>query len=151
MLMFEWFKKEAQKKDLEEEKYELPSFPDFPVQKGFAQTIIKNAVTDDKTFLPKFPQPLRKTPEIPAAPFENKPQIPEHQKADIFVKIEKFHAAQKSLQDAQEKVEEIEAHLKKLKEISAREELQLSSWEKEIEAVKAKIKEVSKNIFEKVE
>lgn len=163
MLMFEWLKKENPKKDIDSETYELPSFPDFPTQKEFAQTAIKDAVTDSKTFLPKFPPMVPKKPEethapqpfpIPTLPqFSAQPKLlpRENPNADIFVKIEKFHASQKALENTKEKIEEMERQLKKLRELTAREEIQLSSWERDIEAIKYKIKEISKNMFEKQE
>ena len=70
---------------------------------------------------------------------------------DIFVKLDKFYSARKSLVDAQQKLEDIDALLRKIREIKMREEQELNSWEKEIMDIKTRINDVALNLFEKVE
>ena len=72
-------------------------------------------------------------------------------KSDIFVKINKFNSAKKSLAEIAGKIEEIDETLRKIKETKMREEQELSSWEKEIALLKAHIRNVEENIFEKLE
>ena len=71
------------------------------------------------------------------------------EKNEIFVKIEKFQSARKSLEMIEKQIEEIDQLLKKIRETKIREEQELSSWENEITSVKARIDEVTKSIFEK--
>lgn len=70
---------------------------------------------------------------------------------DIFVRIDKFNLARKSLSQAQETLEQIDELIKKIRETKLREDHELSSWEQDMMNVKARIKEVSENIFEKLE
>ncbi|MEK6890341.1 MAG: hypothetical protein AABX35_04080 [Nanoarchaeota archaeon] len=69
---------------------------------------------------------------------------------EVFVKIDKFQSARKSLSSAREKVQEIELMLKKIRDVRMREEQELTGWERDIESVKLRIEEISKNIFEKL-
>jgi hypothetical protein len=151
--MFDWLKKE----DEVEEPRGLPTFPDFPTHKGFGQAAIKDAVEDNK--MPPIPKhhPSKKILEIPRPPIH--PTVPqihpeefqEHAHQDVFVKIDKFHSAKKAMSSVKERLAEIENLLKKLRETTTKEEVQLISWEKELDIVKSKVREVSENIFEKVE
>ena len=70
---------------------------------------------------------------------------------DVYIKIDRFHSARKSLAAAKTKLQEIEQLLSKIRETKMREEQELASWEKEIELIKTKVEDVTKNIFEKVE
>ena len=71
--------------------------------------------------------------------------------SDIFVKLDKFYSARKSLVDAQQKLEEVDALLRKIREIKMREEQELSAWEKELMGVKTRINDIAINLFEKGE
>ncbi len=139
------------------EKHGLPSFPDSPIRRSFSQAVIKDAVTNDmeethsasseKTF---------KTVEVGTEtflppPISTKKQLMNEPRAgEVFVKIDKFNTARKSLLTAQQKINDIDTLLKKIRETRMREEQELSAWEKEIASVKAKIREVSQTIFEKL-
>ena len=71
--------------------------------------------------------------------------------SDIFVKLDKFYSARKSLIDAQSKVGEINELLRKIRETKMREEQELNAWEKELVAIKTRINEIDINLFEKVD
>lgn len=71
--------------------------------------------------------------------------------SDVFVKLEKFRSARKSLDEISDKLEEIDLMIKKIREVKLREDQELSRWEKDITHVKARISDVNENIFEKVE
>jgi len=148
--MFDWLKKEDEK----EEPRGLPTFPDFPKHGGFAQTTIKEAVEDNRIPPPPKQSIMKRMPEIPSpptAPPIHHEEFHEHTHQDVFVKIDRFHSAKKAMVAVKERLEEIENLLKKLRETTTREETQLTSWEKELDIVKSKVREVSENIFEKVE
>lgn len=70
---------------------------------------------------------------------------------DVFVKIEQFHMAKKSLFDLKDKLDEIDELINKIRETKLREEQEITAWERDIAHAKLRIKEVSENIFEKVE
>lgn len=156
------------------ERHNLPSFPDSPLKKGFSQTAIKNAIdseeekeeedqVDNQSNERSF-----KTVEVDSdsAPMSKKLSLPPERKEvkipdknfisldnkskEVFVKIDKFQSARKSLSLAREKVEEIESMLKKIRDVRMREDQELSAWERDIESVKSRIEEISKNIFEKL-
>jgi len=148
-------------KDEEEvEKHELPSFPDSPIKKGFAQTAIKEAVKEEGPNTlemeeweppPKAPTPtLAPPPSKPISPMV--PPAPKGPKSvNIFIQISKFHTAKKAIESAKEKLEEIDSLLKKLRETKMREEQELSAWEREIATVRSKVKDITENIFEKMD
>ncbi len=157
------------------EKHNLPSFPDSPLKKGFSQTAIKNAIYDEeeKESEEEFMQSpskgrLFKTVEVDTETpmISKKLSLPPERKEtkitetnyvsldskgkEIFVKIDKFQSARKSLSAVREKVEEIESMLKKIREVRMREDQELTAWERDIESVKSRIEDISKNIFEKL-
>lgn len=175
------------------EKHGLPSFPDSPMQRGFSQSAIKDAIAHESTeetfvgqslpastaamkaveidewsshALPPPPsQPFtteaiaRQQSSFAAAPVPTSQSFPARlsrasnatKNADIFVKIDKFYSAKRALENANEKLEEIDALLRKIRETKMREEQELSSWEKDLATIKARMKEVTETIFEKVE
>ncbi len=157
--------------DLEVEKHKLPSFPDSLSSKGFSQSAIKDAVNVEEhseepepESLPEFPSQEissegKRFKTIEMKEWSPTPQIekirPEKysvpKKSDIFVKIDKFRSAKKSLFDVKQGLEEIDSILRKIRETKLREEQELESWEREITAAKDKIKSVNEEIFEKVE
>lgn len=148
----------------DEEVHELPSFPDSPMQRGFSQSVIKDAVANEEvkensplyrqTTHPsyKFVEMEEWTPQertkIPSAPVsmpgkrDNKP---------IFVRIDKFQLARNSLETVKTKLSEIEELLKTIREVKAKEDAELSSWESEMENVKSRVQNVLNDIFERAE
>lgn len=202
----------------DDEKHSLPSFPDSLAEKGFSQTAIKEAVSQDEIKEPeesdseeesdlpvakpeqnkfktiqvnedhvsstkenpylksvktglenknKYVQPINtyNEPEEQEKPFtlglppsepefENeieKPMPAENQKkGDVFVKIEKFYSAKKSLDGIRQQIDQIDDLLKKIRDIKMKEERELSVWEKEIALVKSRIQNVNETIFEKI-
>jgi hypothetical protein len=75
----------------------------------------------------------------------------DERKNDIFVRIDKFYSAKKSLEEIKNQIEQIDNSLRKIREVKLREEQELASWEKEIITAKSRIQEVNKNVFEKIE
>ena len=69
---------------------------------------------------------------------------------DVFVKIDKFHAAKKTLKEVGSSLEEIDNLIKKIREIKLREEQEISNWERDVLHAKTRIQEISENIFEKI-
>jgi hypothetical protein len=68
----------------------------------------------------------------------------------VFVRIDKFQEAQKDFDRIQKDVQEIESTLRKVKDIKADEEEQLSSWTKDLEKIKSRLSEIDINIFNKL-
>jgi len=82
---------------------------------------------------------------------EEQKEFHEHHHSDVFIKIDKFKSAKRSLEITKEKLVEVEDIIKKLRETTTKEEAHLNSWERELDTVRNKVREVSENIFEKVE
>jgi len=145
---------------VEEPKIEsqpLPSFPDVPMKEGFFQAATKEAVAEKEH--PSYPDTIPKVNEIDSDvmienALKSNPDVLSKSRGkleDVYVKIDKFHSARKALTQARSKLEEMDVLLKKIREVRMREEQELSSWEKEVDLVKAKVEEVTENIFDKIE
>jgi hypothetical protein len=87
--------------------------------------------------------------ERPAPVFDKSMKTPTVK--DVFVKIDKFHTARRQMREVQQKLYEMDELVKKIRETKMREEQELAAWERDIEAIRSKIKEVTTNIFEKVD
>lgn len=151
--------------NIEDETPELPELPEYNSHDDNLQT------QEMEEWSPQEPRAFRppeikesiqrieiQEPEQVIPPLPHKMEPPRtitlplnERKSDIFVKINKFNSAKKSLAEIANKIEEIDETLRKIKETKMREEQELSSWEKEIALVKAHIKNVEENIFEKLE
>jgi len=144
-------------KEMNNEKHALPSFPDSPAQKGFSQSVIKEAVTNEETDelseAPKESGKMYHAVELNEEPEEIKtPALPKPLKnKDVYVKIDKFSSAKKALEAAQLKIDEMQELLKVIRETKMREEQELEYWEKETATAKAHIQQVTENIFSKTE
>lgn len=126
----------------EEESSSLPSFPDSAMEKGFSQTAIKEAVSEDEEDMPEPPETNMNIMEI---------ETKSEKKEDLFVKVDKFASARKSLETAQNKIDEMQELLKVIRETKMREEQELAYWEKELTSAKAHVQQVTENIFGKIE
>ncbi len=70
---------------------------------------------------------------------------------DVFIKLDKFRDARLALEEIREKLEGIDALIKQIKEIKAKEERELSFWEKDLLHATSRIADIKENIFEKVD
>jgi len=94
-----------------------------------------------------FPRLPRKAIELNASIADKpitKPMEP------IFVRLDKFQASQKNFKEVKEKVAEIEGVLKKIKEVKAKEDEQISNWSTEIEKLKTRLSEIDSDIFSQI-
>ena len=159
----------------ENESSDLPSFPDSPQQRGFSQAVIKEAVQEDLPYPGESnkededmkewaPSPLRRNlsrdneplrlPEPPQVQSFTQLGLPVEQPAknkDIYVRLDNFYAARKALIDAQDKLKDIDALFRKIRETKMREEQELVAWEKELLNVKSRVNDITLNLFEKVD
>jgi len=97
---------------------------------------------------------------IPSKPHEEKrrtlelsPSITERktiQAEPIFVRIDKFQAAQKEFENIKKQIKNIETILKKVKETRLKEEAEISNWSGELEKIKAQLSEIDSDIFNKI-
>src|SRR3989338_8901607 len=139
--------------------HELPSFPDSPMQRGFSQSAIKEAVITDQPDtqeMPKvtFPKSNYRIQELQNPISEEAlsyPPIRSKEGKAIFVKVDKFQTALSSLETVRSKLNEIEDLLKRIREVKNKEDQEISSWETEMENIKARIQSVMVDIFDKAE
>lgn len=147
-----------------EDVHELPAFPDSPMHKGFSQSAIKDAVSNEDVKEESHeswktePKPTYKLREIeewtPVQPIQRMPSPPQNMRRDtkpIFVRIDKFQLARSSLETVKAKLSDIELLLKTIREVKAKEDSELSAWESEMDNVKSRVQNVINDIFEKSE
>jgi hypothetical protein len=146
------------KKDEVEEKEspKLPSFPEFPEKKEIADAISPpeelESSEEEKDELPELPEmPESKMWKPKALPVSKEITTDDGRRKDIYIKIDRFASAKRALNAAKEKLSEMDELIKKIRETRMREEQELASWEKEVDAVKSKVEDVTTNIFEKTE
>ena len=84
-------------------------------------------------------KPSRLTETPPTKTIVNKP---------VFVRLDKFQTAKDSLDIVKDKLREIDGLLRTIKEVKMKEDEELSSWEKEMESIKARIRSVQTEIFD---
>lgn len=102
------------------------------------------------------PAPSQKLSRAPMVDTEySKPRsdegFPMSSGSSVYVKLDKFHLARRTLREVQEKLEEVDSLIKRVRETKMREEQELTAWEKDIAHIKTRVKDVHENIFEKVE
>ena len=159
----------------QEEVHGLPSFPDSLMNKGFSQSMIKSAVEDEDKNLPELPEwnaePIQMKPmrTMELDEWSPKPSMPPtmaqrptmadalrmtapnshvSDKRPLFVKLEKFKEARDSLLKISEKLDQMDELLRMIKDLKAKEDEEITSWEKDIESIKARILFINKEIFE---
>lgn len=151
------FKKEVKKETTNEfpslpELPQIPAFPKKDIQPlpNFPKTsagleAIKNNVMDFET-------PERRTMEVSSVP--PMPTMPVaqnivRQKEPIYIKLDKFQDSVKSFEIIKAKAGDIEATLKKIKEIKDREDSELAEWESELQTMKARMESIDNAFFNK--
>ncbi|MFH1803164.1 MAG: hypothetical protein ABH864_06995 [archaeon] len=117
---------------------DVPSMPELPEEEE-----------DDA------PPELEHLPEPRRLYVQKKPvhklAIQPQQQADVFVRIDKFHTARKSLKEIQNRLDDIDELIRRIRDTKLKEEQELASWEKDLMQVKSRMQTVTENIFEKVE
>jgi len=136
-----------------EDRNRLPSFPDSASHREFSQAAIKEAIREP--IAPPKPREFEEwKPSAEPIRKLSRPEIPMPQKEErkeIYVKLDKFKSAKKTMALLASNVEEMEELIRKIRETKMREEQEFSSWEKNVESVRARIDTVKQNIFEKLD
>ncbi len=161
-----------------EEIHGLPSFPDSPMNKGFSQTMIKSAIDDEDKNLPELPEwkpnveedlsqrrtmemqewlPSQQNPNMQPRqedrmqripPMRQEQQLSNNGKRPLFIKLEKFKESKESLTKIADKLDQMDELLKMIKDVKAKEDAEITEWERDIENIKARISSINKEIFE---
>jgi len=149
--------------------HKLPSFPHNSYGTKFSQDTIKEAVTGEKEMsssdaedwdededeMRMTQEPLRKpmTSEIDDEdmPSERRNFTNTRNSSEpVFVRIDLFEEALKTFNEAKKKISEIEKNLIEIKRVREKEDMELASWEKEVNAMKNQIGKVERDVFSKV-
>ena len=154
----------------------LPSFPHSDTGNRVSQEVIKTALEvpsktqytreidssgykedDEERSAYEEDQFEIKPVELPPSPIKKRiemkmPEKPiEKSNEPVFVRLDKFQTAVKNLKEVKKQISDIEAYLSEIRQIKAKEEVELSAWEKEILEIKARLDSLDKGIFSKVE
>ncbi len=152
--------KDAVSIESKDDSIEVHEFPEIANDKRF-----KTIEMDSDDHFPSLSHPTIQTRPsiIEPPPIENRildnsdkserfsSAPPKSDGSNVFVKIDKFRSARKSLEEINYRVEEIDELLKKIRETKLREEQELTAWEKEVTTIKSRLQNVTENIFEKIE
>jgi len=92
---------------------------------------------------PKFPVFPEKKQDISETPMDQESE-------PIFVKIDKFQAANENFSKIKEKLKDVESSLANLREIKNKEEQELDEWEQEVQLIKTKIAKIDDSLFKKI-
>ncbi len=127
-----------------------------PSMKKESSSQDENSVIESNSIpsLPRISKPIRRRLDEPPMNIDygdREPSSRSSKSSDVFVKLDKFYSARKALMEAQQKFEDIDALLRKIRETKLREEQELSAWEKELISIKTRINDIAVNLFEKVE
>ena len=139
---------------------QLPELPPLPIPKSAAYAT-ETMEESEESNMPSFPEPTTNEEDEeselsePPATLRSFKAVEEDSRlaksSDIYVKVDKFISARKALENAQQKVNEMQELLKVIRETKMREEQELAYWEKEMTSAKAQVQQVTENIFGKVE
>ena len=160
-----------------QKKSTLPSFPGSNLGEKMNQHTIREAITkheDEKIEIP--PVHIKRTkagmtPSImtPPAPLKTKgsikprslemsdwaPPLSKEPKVKgtepLFIRLDTFEKAVSSFNEVKLRMGEIETLLRNIRELKGQEERELNDWENEIEIVRARLEQIDKEIFERME
>jgi len=138
----------------------LPSFPNSETANRMSQAVIKSALSErGKPYTQELGSPgrfrMERSEEEVSEPSSNtSPTImprARERTEPIFVRIDRFQAASKSLNEVKMQIMNIETVLGDIKKIRAQEEQELQEWEHEILDTKTKLESIDKTLFSKLE
>lgn len=141
-----------------EEVHSLPSFPNSETANKISQEAIKSALSEkvkpyskeirgfdiDEEEYPSSSQNAFQASFLQPLPQKSFSQEP------IFVRIDKFQAAMKNLEEIRKQVSEIERYLAEIRGIKAKEEEEIQKWEHEILSAKSSLDNIDKILFSKL-
>jgi hypothetical protein len=165
----------------EEQIPQLPSFPTNSLGEKFSQNTIKEAITgkeedeevfDEEEFTEKENLEMRQKPLTKSSveDFENyeenfplrsrsketsqnfRERYSSTKKAEpVFIRLDKFEESMKLFTNIKKQITEIEDLIKDTKDVKAREEVELTSWENQLQEIKKQVEKVDQDIFSKIE
>jgi len=136
--------------------HELPAFPsdiNDNINQELVKSVIYNPEGEKEADIEELPKDFSFGHEetgIPPVPRPMSRENIEKETETIFVRIDKFQKAQKDFEQIKKKVKEIESVLGKIRDVKSREDLEISSWGKDLEMIKSRLDEIDENIFNKI-
>lgn len=129
-----------------EELPALPSFPNSSIAERISQEAIKSELSSSikpytKEISPEHKEERRRVSEI----------YPKQESQPIFVRIDRFQNSLKNFNEVKKQLQEIESYLSDIREIRAKEDTELSEWEKELHEIKMKLESIDSVLFSKLE
>ena len=103
--------------------------------------MVKSAVTDSEMHL---------APNNMPGDFHYDEDSQMDHKKEVFVKLDRFTHAQKTFEQMKSKMGEIESLVNKAKHLNEREKTELESWNNELEAIKEKVADIDKEVFNQI-
>ncbi len=158
------FGKKKEKTEKKEAPLKFPDIPsDIPKYEGISpeQKEIKEAIMPPLD-IPQRKPPITRSKDLgmpnlpPIGPPKIGPDVEEtheifnHAKKEktMFVKVEEYHKAIKAIEKIKAKIEESQKVLDKLKELKDEEDMELETWQHNLEELKEKLLEVDSKLFE---
>lgn len=147
----------------------LPSFPNSDSANRMSREAIKSALATEPPKTKPYTQEIEspgkerwieeretENTKMPREEFDisSMSQLPVarvQEKSPVFVRIDKFQAAAKTINEIRRQISDIENALSDIRKLKSREEQELTDWEHEILEIKAKIDSVDKALFSKLE
>lgn len=100
-------------------------------------------------------QPESKEQEYEEEKIRDRPREHESSKRQVsdtqFIRIDKFETAYSSISNIKKKIEEMNIFLKDIRQLNAKEDAELSAWEREINDIKSKIENIDRSLFENLQ
>ncbi|MDP2947717.1 MAG: hypothetical protein Q8N88_06405, partial [Nanoarchaeota archaeon] len=115
------------------------ALPSLPIQ----EPIGKESIMDSREKFSSVPKIEKKAVPLPKTIKEEIPEI-------IFVRIDKFQSAKKSVDQVKKKIEEMESIIEKLNQVKVREEEEIKGWSTEVANLKLKLSEIDSSIFSQI-
>jgi len=158
MAFFKKNVKETSKLDLPElpgtsKLPELPSLPSLPESKAndsFSIQAIKSSIRGDKN-MPEEKRTMELNEGIERTQFMPMPQKRiESRKEPVFVKLDKFKDSVQKFEEIKTKINDIDATLRKIKEIREKEDNELRAWEEKVQLIKEKVDVIDNSLFSRM-
>ena len=149
----------------EEELPELPSFPKNFHDNDLNQEIVKSAVSDNSSGESEVIEPEQNVEElIPSIPSQeinpaeeetvnNKKSISNSEgkfSEPVFIRIDKYQAAKKNVEEIRIKVSEMEKIINKLNELKLKEDEEIKQWSEEVEKLRTRLRDIDSDIFNQI-
>lgn len=146
-------------------KDELPPLPTFPSNKigeKLSQEILKQSIKDSEFKPSDFPPLAEEKEEVEIKPrvmeiqetFKPKSSVREIKPAlkiePVYVRMDKYQESLSAFHEVKKKLMEIENSIKDVRDLKAREEIELQGWEEEVRKAKEKLVDIDSILFQKL-